>query len=602
MRHPEKLHSRLAMFAVLLCLFLFGTLASSAGVVRPLTDLKVDDTSNGVIAADGTVVFAGSNADPLGLNPMHGQQVFSWTLPGVIQAQVTTLLRGAGADSVSDDGAWVTAISRADPVGQNHDASQELFLISSDGSTIIQLTNDATFDGGTIWLSRISGSGNRVVFTSNRDPLGGNPGNYLQLFIVDADGSNLTQLTSAAADERFFSFSISDDGTRIVFDYSGDLTGGNADGTSEIFTVLYDATALNQKTTSATVDSFGPSLSGNGQLIVFVDTGGIRVMPWPSTNSLAIAAGEGPSITDDGKWLYYTAPDADNEEIFVVSASGGTPTQLTFTSPPLVNYYPVVSGGNVRLTFMVREGAYPGGSNSDGGTELMVMDVDGSNVVQLSNDVVTGGDAFPNMSPDGTRIVLASTGDLTGNGAASRGSREIFRIDDDGSNLTQVTTDAAVWHPTVTADGATIAFMSREDPIGDSTCGGTPLNPQIFSIQSEGTGLTPIVPVSNCTGADHPRISADGNFILLQSSGNFAGAGGSGAPLFRVPPEGGTVSLVVDDGDTLVKVPLLSDDGQWVVYHSAANVDGLNPDGSTEILTGVSPRAVISRRACGIQS
>ena len=165
--------------------------------------------------------------------------------------------RGASDVSVTDDGSWLAVVSRSNPAGQNHDLSPELFLVSGDGATIVQLTDDPALDAGSVLTARISGSGNRILFSADKDPLGTNPARRAQLFIIDTDGSNLIQLTNATGFSELGAFDLSDDGSRIVFAHTGDLTGQNPDGTSEVFVALADGTGLSQYPNSPTLNLRG---------------------------------------------------------------------------------------------------------------------------------------------------------------------------------------------------------------------------------------------------------------------------------------------------------------------------------------------------------
>ena len=60
----------------------------------------------------------------------------------------------------------------------------DLFVINADGSGLVQLTSDPGGDGKPAW----SPDGERIVFTSDRTGVG-------QVHVMDADGGNVTQLT-----------------------------------------------------------------------------------------------------------------------------------------------------------------------------------------------------------------------------------------------------------------------------------------------------------------------------------------------------------------------------------------------------------------------
>src|SRR5690606_30395331 len=88
--------------------------------------------------------------------------------------------------------------------------------------------------------------------------------------------------------------------------------------------------------------------------------------------------------------------------------------------------------------------------------EIFIINPDGSNVTQLTNSLAS--DRYPVWSPDGTRIAFMSDRD---------GNDEIYVMNADGSNVIRLTNNNAydgmpAWSP----DGSQIAFVSDRHGTG----------------------------------------------------------------------------------------------------------------------------------------
>ena len=72
----------------------------------------------------------------------------------------------------------------------NRDGNQEIYVMNSDGSGVVRLTNNSAEDGGPVW----SPDDSRIAFNSYRD------GNW-EIYVINSDGTGQVNLTNNKADD-----------------------------------------------------------------------------------------------------------------------------------------------------------------------------------------------------------------------------------------------------------------------------------------------------------------------------------------------------------------------------------------------------------------
>ena len=298
-------------------LVVLAALLSSAAqgqVLLKKTDVQVERLGTPVLDDAGIRVFANLNSDPFGSNPQRAWQLAAWDAVSGIGASLVDDPDGVSwmhrSVDVSSDASWIAFVSPADLTGQNHDESLEIFVMAPNGTNLFQVTNNPG-PASTSWIYRvaISGTGDRIAFIADTDPLGSNPDRLPQVFAINRDGSGLIQLTAATAadspDQRLVDVDISDSGTFVIFVSYADLTG---DGRG-LFIILDDGTSLQFV---ATVPYWGgnPYISGNGLHVAFDDRPATVLDPWRALIEWT-ESGDGPTITDDGAFIAFSDDRVD---------------------------------------------------------------------------------------------------------------------------------------------------------------------------------------------------------------------------------------------------------------------------------------------------
>ncbi len=224
-----------------------------------------------------------------------------------------------------------------------------------------------------------------------------------------------------------------------------------------------------------------------------------------------------PAISPGGKWLVFASNRLQNAELYLMDIATLELQQLTHTDE-LDEYMPAFSPDGQSIAFVTERTR--GGmmlppvqaSGSDPSrAAIYLMDVDGRNQRALID--VEGADRAPVFSPDGKKIAFeskaptaASTDD--GNDAEIDDTLEIYVIDIDGTNKTQLThNNVDDGHPTWSPNGKQIAFTSMVENIY-----------QIFVVNATG-GTAKQLTFSEASHY-HPTFTPDGKRIIYISSGD----------------------------------------------------------------------------------
>ena len=189
----------------------------------------------------------------------------------------------------------------------------DIWVLDTGGGNVTQLTHTGNNDGPA-W----SPDASRIAFTSWRD-------GHDEVYVIDADGTNLVRLTNGSAGGG--SPAWSPDGTRIAF-----ASSGNWDWDAEIYVMNADGTET-VRLTHAPGDDGDPAWSPDGSRIAFTGVRGgnydVYVMAADGSDVVRLTSGSAveldPAWSPDGSRISYVR-DGD---IWVMNADGSGAINLT---------------------------------------------------------------------------------------------------------------------------------------------------------------------------------------------------------------------------------------------------------------------------------
>jgi Tol biopolymer transport system component len=254
---------------------------------------------------------------------------------------------------------------------RDHSGQVSIYTVEPDGSNLRELT------GGS--YPNWSPDGTKLAFVRQDADDG-------DISVMSADGSNLNNLFNLSLTEGppYSGPVWSPDGTKIAFESYEDIYTMDSDGSNQT-----------QLTKTSELSEQSPAFSPNGSQMCFLQysystqTGHIYVMDSDGSDPIPLIetkhGGECDWSQDGTKITYF-----ESLEVYVIKADGSGRLVLRSTLPLRWNqdFQPDWSPDGTKITFA---------SDRDGDLDIYTMDADGSDVTQVTN--LPGNEQFPDWQP-----------------------------------------------------------------------------------------------------------------------------------------------------------------------------------------------------------
>lgn len=269
----------------------------------------------------------------------------------------------------------------------------------------------------------------------------------------------------------------------------------------------------------------GATYPGSDGLVVFVTarSGFAQIWTVDPTNGVEHDLSDGSTAEGAPAWNPFGAKIAFSRaaDVWVMKANGTGRADLT-ASDPHDDDQPTWSPNGKKIAFVSDR-------ETNGRTQIFVMNANGSHVVRLTNDA--GADSDPQWSPDGTHIAFVSN---------VSGNFDVWSMGANGASPTDLTNNTAAdaapaWSP----DGDHIVFTSGRSHPGS-------VGADLFVMDADGGNVVPLNHESNgYSDGDAGAFSPDG-LQLVFSANN----GGGSQQLWLDESGGGeNVRLTNDPGN-----------------------------------------------------
>lgn len=313
----------------------------------------------------------------------------------------------------------------------------------------------------------------------------------------------------------------------------------------------------------------------------------------------ADAPSHAPVISEDGRYVFYTSEATnlvafdfnDLSDLFIYSIEQGTTERLSQSfdgsevDQPILGRPSVSADG--RFVAFATDASRVVENDTNGVADVFVLDREASTTERISLATLTanqGNSAShePAISADGRFVTFTSeASNLIGDD--TNGVADVFVHDRQSATTDRVSvaTDRrevtqASWSPAISADGSSVAFISR----GDFGIGPPPTHNEVFLVTLASGQIERVSLGANnsaATGdASHVTLSRDGRYVTYDSAAdNIIPFDNNALPDIIIYSRlGGSTRVNVSssgaDADGISRSPVISADGRFVAFVSAA--------------------------------
>ena len=248
----------------------------------------------------------------------------------------------------------------------------------------------------------------RIAFSSNRS------GSW-RIWLVNADGSQMRELTKGETDDQDVDPVFSPDGKSILFT-------STRGGTAGVWRMPLDASKLER-----ICDGDQAEWSPGGKMITFRRNGSILTRDLASGDEKTITPKDwrhcsGPSWSPDGKKIAFACRWEAWNAIFTVPADGGEPTKVYDKKPACEPHWS------------------PDGSSIAYETETNICTISPDGTQNRTITYFGGVQRYPRWSPDGKHLVFCQ-------GVSEAGPWELYIIPSRGGTPVKLTDGASDTYP-----------------------------------------------------------------------------------------------------------------------------------------------------------